>query len=214
MLFFRCFFCLWLLLIFRWMLSLAESLSGLWNISSIRKHSSVYITNSLLAANCMCSWVSTFSTQRSPVHWAPLNGALNRDTHLYPPHNNSPVFLTTTTYVRRGGRIINGTRSGRTTPQDSALQFQTSVHTHPEWPSQEEPGSGSTASAPVSDVSAPACTNGAWPPLRPVSVAQNKPSTMSSSTVQSIDPPPHGLHGLTVLDDETTEWLLNTCSDI
>jgi len=24
----------------------------------------------------------------------------------------------------------------------------------------------------------------------------------------------HGLHGLTVLDDETTEWLLNTCPDI
>jgi len=23
--------------------------------------------------------------------------------------------------------------------------------------------------------------------------------------------PPHGLHGLTVLDDETIEWLLNTC---
>ena len=39
------------------------------------------------------------------------------------------------------------------------------------------------------DVSAPACTNGVWPPLRPVSVAQNKPSTMSSSSVQSIDPP-------------------------
>ena len=34
-------------------------------------------------------------------------------------------------------------------------------HRHPpEWPSQEEPGSGLTASAPVSDVSAPACTNG------------------------------------------------------
>ena len=46
-----------------------------------------------------------------------------------------------------------------------------------------------------------------------MSVALNKPSTMSSSTVQSIDPP-HGLHGLTVLDDETTEWLLNTCPDI
>ena len=43
--------------------------------------------------------------------------------------------------------------------------------------------------APVSDVSAPACTNGAWPLLRPVSVAQNKPSTMSSSTVQIIDLP-------------------------
>ena len=65
------------------------------------------------------------------------------------------------------------------------------THTHtPEWPSQEEPGSGSTASAPMSDVSAPARTNGDWPPLRPVSVAQvNKPSTMSSSTVHSINLP-------------------------
>ena len=26
--------------------------------------------------------------------------------------------------------------------------------------------------------------------------------------------PPHGLHGLTVLDDETTKWLLNTFPDI
>jgi len=26
--------------------------------------------------------------------------------------------------------------------------------------------------------------------------------------------PPHGLHGLTVLDDEATEWLLNTCPEI
>ena len=26
-----------------------------------------------------------------------------------------------------------------------------------------------------------------------------------------IHRPFHGLHGLTVLDDETTEWLLNTC---
>jgi len=25
---------------------------------------------------------------------------------------------------------------------------------------------------------------------------------------------PHGLHGLTVLDDETIQWLLNTCPDI
>jgi len=27
-----------------------------------------------------------------------------------------------------------------------------------------------------------------------------------------IDRPPHGLHGLTVQDDETTEWLLNICT--
>jgi len=29
-----------------------------------------------------------------------------------------------------------------------------------------------------------------------------------------IHRPLHGLHGLTVLDDETTEWLLNTCPGI
>ena len=49
-----------------------------------------------------------------------------------PAAHNSLVFLTTTTYVRRSGRIINGTRSGRTPPQDSALQFQTPVHKPPE----------------------------------------------------------------------------------
>jgi len=29
-----------------------------------------------------------------------------------------------------------------------------------------------------------------------------------------IHRPPHGQHGLTVLDDETIEWLLNTCHEI
>jgi len=47
--------------------------------------------------------------------------ASNRDTHLYPPHSTSSVFLTKTTYVQRSGPIINGTWSGRTTPQDYAL---------------------------------------------------------------------------------------------
>ena len=74
-------------------------------------------------------------------------------------------------------------------PQDSALSPPTPASTQ-EWPSQEEPGSGLTASVPVSDVSAPACTNTVWPPLQPVSMAQkNKPSTMSSSNVVSIDLP-------------------------
>jgi len=54
------------------------------------------------------------STQRSPIHREQTQGASNRDTHLYPPHNNSSFFLTTT-YVRRTGRIINGMRIGRTT---------------------------------------------------------------------------------------------------
>ena len=72
----------------------------------------------------------------------------------------------------------------------SVLSSPTLAPTLPEWSSQKEPGSGSTASALVSDVSAPAHTNGTWPPLRPVTVAQkNKPSTMLSSNVQSIDLP-------------------------
>ena len=66
--------------------------------------------------------------------------------------------------------------------------FISDTGTHPsERPSQEQPGSSLIAYAPLSDVSAPACTNGVWPPLRPVSVAQkNKPSTILSSNVQSI----------------------------
>jgi len=38
-----------------------------------------------------------------------------------------------------------------------------------EWPSQEEPWSSLTASARVWGLAAPACTNGVWPPLQPVS---------------------------------------------
>ena len=52
---------------------------------------------------------------------SPVARRFNRDTHLYPQHNNSSTSLTIITYVRRSGRIINGMRSGRTTPQDSAL---------------------------------------------------------------------------------------------
>jgi len=98
------------------------------------------------------------------------------------------VFSLLGTYLRRSRRITNGMRSGRTAPKDSA--FSSPAPTLPEWPSQEQLGSGLTASAPVSGVSAPACTNGVWPPLRPASVAQkNKLSTMLSSNVQSIDLP-------------------------
>ena len=43
------------------------------------------------------------STQRSPIHRVQMQGASNRDTHLYPLHNNSSVYLITTTYVRRSG---------------------------------------------------------------------------------------------------------------
>ena len=49
--------------------------------------------------------------------------------------------------VRRIGRIINGMRSGRATPQDSAFSSPTPPPTSSEWLSQEQPGSGLTASA-------------------------------------------------------------------
>jgi len=66
----------------------------------------------------------------------------------------------------------------------------TSARTLVEWPCQEERGSSLTASVPVSDVSARAYTNGVWPFLRPVSVAQkNKPLTMLSFIVKAIDLP-------------------------
>jgi len=67
--------------------------------------------------------------------------------------------------------------------------FIPDIGTHP--PGMTMPrgaGSGLTVSAPVSDVSAPACTTGECPPQRPVSVAQkNKSSAMLSSNVKSID---------------------------
>jgi len=131
---------------------------------------------SLLSADFCWKFVTRFLAGSSSFLWHHL--AVLCDNHL--------ATLTTTTYVRRSGRITNGTRSGRITPQDSAFSFP--APTHLEWPSQEEPGSGLTASTPVSGVSAPVCTNGVWPPLRPVTVAQkNKPSTMLPSHVQSID---------------------------
>ena len=66
------------------------------------------------------------------------------------------------------------------------------MHPPPEWPSQEEPGSGLTASSPVSDVSAPACTNGVWPfcglwgrrrtNRRPCRPSMSNPSTSPRTT--------------------------------
>ena len=64
-------------------------------------------------------------------------------------------------------------------------------YTHTEWPSQEEPGSG--LPPPHRRRGFLSCLykwGSAWPPLRPVSVAQkSKWSTLSSSNVQSIDLP-------------------------
>ena len=67
---------------------------------------------------CHGAWTSA-PLCAHPYHRVLLHDASNRDTHLYPQHSNSSASLTT--YVRRSGWIINGTRSGRTNTQDSAF---------------------------------------------------------------------------------------------
>ena len=132
--------------------------------------------------------LDTCSTQRSPVHRVQIHGGSNRDTHLYPPHNISSVHLTTTTYVRRSGRIINGVRSGRTIRLNrlhtGVERFRSCLH---KW--------GMASSV--------ACE------------CATEDQTVNHAVLQCpIHRPPHGLHGLTVLDNKTTEWLLNTCPAI
>jgi len=48
-------------------------------------------------------------------HRVGMHGVSNRDTHLYPPHNNTSVHLNTTAEVRRSGWITDGMRSSWTT---------------------------------------------------------------------------------------------------
>ena len=95
-----------------------------------------------------------------------LNKALLRSCsiellhHLYPPHNISSIHLTTTTEMRRSGRIIDGMRSGWRTLRDSVGLFSSPT---PEPTSQNDIPKTSwvrqSTSSPVSDVSAPASTN-------------------------------------------------------
>jgi len=110
------------------------------------------------------------------------------------------------------GRSPMECRVGR--QSDKTLHFHL-WHWHsptPEWPYQET-GSRLTASEPVSDISAPACTNGIWPPMQPVCGAEEQ--TVNHVALRcSVNQPPHGLYRLTVLDDETINWLLNVCQDL
>jgi len=127
----------------------------------------------------------TYYTEKSTAHGSHL--ALLAVTRR--PHSDlAPGKLCPPRYAP--GRITNGIRGGRKTPKTLHFHSRHRYLPHRNDPPKksQEPGSGSTAPAPVSGVSAHICTNGVWPPLRPMSVAQkNKPSTMLSSNVQSID---------------------------
>ena len=65
------------------------------------------------------------STQRSPVHRVGMQGIWNRDTRLYPLHNNSSAHLTTITEVRRSGRITDGMRKEWRALRDPVLSSST-----------------------------------------------------------------------------------------
>ena len=90
-----------------------------------------------------------------------MYGVSNRDTHLYPPRNNPSYHQTTRTYAL-GGSPMDA--EWLDNPTRLALSSSTPAPTLLEWPFQEQRGRGLTASAPVSDVSALAYTNGVWPP--------------------------------------------------
>ena len=110
----------------------------------------------------------------------------NRNTHLYLPHHNLSLQLTTTTVVQHTGLITDGMQVGWRTLWDTILSSLTSAPTILEWPCQEQCGSSLTTSVPVLNVSTPAHTNGVWPLWRLVSVAhKNRLFTMLSFIVYS-----------------------------
>ena len=146
------------------------------------------------------------STQRSPIHRVQMHGASNRDTHLYLSHNNSSVYLTTTTYVRRSGRMDH---QWNVEWADNPARLRTSITgTHPHgmtllrraWVRlnrlRTAVGRFRSCLYKWGMASSAACECGA------------EEQTVDHVVLQCpIHRLPHGLHGLTVLDDET-----NGCS--
>jgi len=132
---------------------------------------------------------------------------------LYPPRNISSVYLTSKIFVRGIGRITNGMRCGQTTTQNSTISFcDTGTHSpgmtlpRTTWArlNRLRTGVGRFRSFLYKwgMVSSSDCKCGA------------EEQTVDYVILQCpIHRPPHGLHGLTVLDDETTEWLLNICPE-
>jgi len=110
-----------------------------------------------------------------------MHGASNRDTHFYPPHNNSSVHPTTTPSAALGADHRWNAESVKTL-RDTVL----SPPSHP--PGMALPRTAwvrLNRLAPMSDVSGPVCTNRVWPPLwvwhrtncRPCCLPMSNPST-------------------------------------
>jgi len=140
-----------------------------------------------------------------------FHGASNQDTHLDLPHSNSSVYLTTT-YMQCTGRITIGMRCGQTNPQDSAFSSLTPA----------PPGMTLTRTAWFR--LNPLCTGVGcfqsylrkWGMVSSVAHECGAEEQVIDHVVLQcpIHQPPHGLHSLITLDDETIKWLLNTCLGI
>ena len=133
-----------------------------------------------------------------------MHGVSDRNTHLYPPHKHSLVHLTTTTYVRRSGRITIGMRSGWVLRDSVLSPGMTLPRTVWVRLNRIRTGVGRFRSCLYKwgMVPSAACECGA------------EEQTVDHVVLQcAIHRPPHGLHGLTVLDDVTIEWVLNICPE-
>ena len=129
------------------------------------------------------------STQHSPVHRVGMHGISNLETHFY----HHTTIISSIWQQQQRCALAGPSMECGVVGQHYETPYFHPQNRHPplwDYPAKNSVGlrTCSTASAQVSDVSAPDCRNGVWPLLRPVSVAQkNKPSTMLSSDVQSID---------------------------
>ena len=159
---------------------------------------------------CNGAWTSTpLNTHLSM--FPGMHVISNRDSHLHPPHNNSSIHMTTTTTdVRWCGRVTNGMEWFRNSTR--LRTFIQDIGTHP--PGMTLPrtvwvrlnqlctGVGCLRSCLHNWGMAPsaACERGA-----------------EEQTVDHFGlyfALVHGVHAQTVLDVQTTEWLLNTWPEI
>ena len=162
-----------------------------------------------------CANVLTCSTQGSPVHRVQMHGASNRDTHFVLAAQQL-ISLSDNNNNIRGAHWADHQWNADWADNPSRLRtFIPNTGTHPlgltlprtAWVRFNHFCTGVGCFLSCLDrwgtVSSAACECGA------------KEQTADHVVLQCpIHRPPHGLHGLTVLDDETIKWLLNTRPEI
>jgi len=140
-----------------------------------------------------------------------MHGASDRDTQLYPPHNNSSVHLTTTIYVRRTGPDNQRNAERADNPTRLRILIPDIGTDHPAVTLPRR------ACVRLNRLRTSVgrfrfCLYKWGMHFSAASECGAKEQTVDHVVLQCpIHRPPHGLHGLMVLDDKIIEWLLNTC---